>query len=331
MSSIILICPYFGKIDQKLHSLWLLGCAANPDIHFLVITDDKEALGMAAPDNVKGLFMSWDDCVRLVKSRLDFEIALKDPYKLCDCKPAYGHIFSEYVEGYDFWGHMDSTDTVLGDLRKFLNDEVLSAYDKIHSFGHLTLYRNTEEVSLRFLIPPSCGITVRDLFIRPEVTGFDEMDHPWSINTIYRENGFSLLDRIDDLVADLFPSRWAFQIVEDGGKKVPRVFEWERGKLFDVTVNGGRLRKREIGYVHFQKRKMDMQIPEGTDHFYMVPNCFIPADEPLTSEKVEKWSRDRIYLDPLKGRIKRIVNYAGKPDVFFRKVKQALHLRQRRG
>lgn len=326
MNSIILLCPYFGNIRQEMYSLWLQTCAANSDIHFLVITDDKDALRIPVPENVQSIYMSWTDCIARVKNCFDFEVELSDPYKLCDFKPAYGHIFSEYIEGYDFWGHLDSSDTILGDLRKFLNEEILSSYDKVHSFGHLTLYRNTSENNMRYLIPPSCGLTIRTLFSRPEVTGFDEMDHPWSINTIYKENGFPVLERIANLSADLFPSRWPFRIVEDCGKEIPRVFEWDRGRLYDVTAKGGRLQKREVGYIHFQKRKMNVEIPDGTDHFYMIPNCFIPAGEPLTPAKVQKWSRDRLYLEPLKGRIKRIINYAKRPDVFIRKLRQTLKL-----
>lgn len=327
LHSIIFLCPYFGKINREQHRLWLQSCGANPDIRFLIITDDAEALRMAMPENVRGIFMTWQDCVSLVMGCFDFDVVLSDPYKLCDYRPAFGHIFSAYVEGYDFWGHMDSSDTVLGDLRKFLSEDILSSYDKVHSFGHLTLYRNTEENNMRYLVPSAYGTTARTIFLRPELMGFDDMNLPWSINTVYRENGFSLLERIDNLVADLFPSRWAFEIVEDCGKKVPRIFEWDRGKLYDVTVNGCSLQKREIGYVHFQKRKMDIRIPAGTEHFYMIPNSFIPARASLTSAAVEEWSRDRLYLDPLKGRIKRIMNYAKKPDVFLRKLKQILKLR----
>lgn len=322
--SIILLCPYFGKINQPIHSLWLRSCAMNRDIHFLILTDDESALGMPLPQNVKGITMRWDECVALVKSKLNFHISLNDPYKLCDLKPAYGYIFSEYVEGYDFWGHLDSSDTILGDLRKFVTDDILDSYDKVHSFGHLTLYRNTQDNNQRFLIPPKCGITIQELFDRPEVTGFDEMNHPWSINSIYKENGFTLLETIQDLVADIFPSKWAFQIVEDHGEKVSRVLEWNQGSLYDVTVKGESVCKREIGYVHFQKRKMKSLVPTDADHFYIVPNCFLPTDVPMTSRQIIGYSKDKIYMDPLIGRIKRIMNYAKRPDVFVRKLKATI-------
>ena len=320
--SICFICPYFGTINKSIHSLWLKGCAANPSIYFLLITDDTDALAMTMPKNVEGIFMSWDDFVSLVRSKFSFRVVLNSPYKICDYRPAFGHIFSDYLDKYDYWGHTDSGDTVYGDLRKFLTEDLLSKYDKIHMFGHLTLYKNTDEVNQRYAIPSKSGLSVEDIFTVDETLCFDDMYQKASINRVYKENDFSLVERIPNLVADLYPSKWSFRLWEDNGKKNPRVFEWNHGKLFDVTVHGEELCRREIGYVHFQKRKMINEVPNGSDHFYMIPNRFIPATEILTIEMVKSWSKDKLYLDPLKGRIKRILNYAKQPDVFFRKIQE---------
>lgn len=322
--SMILICPYFGTINKPIHYLWLQGCAANPDITFLLLTDDDEALEMPMPENVRGMFMTWEGCVRLIRQTFDFEVSIQSPYKLCDYRPAYGEIFQEYISDFEFWGHTDSGDTLYGDLGQFLTNEMLDSYDKIHIFGHLTLYRNTPENNQRYLRTDSSGINARTVFTTEENLCFDDMYQPASINRIYQENGFSLLERVPNLVADLFPAKWVFQIVEDQGKMIPRVFEWDHGKLFDVTVRNAELHRREIGYVHFQKRKMTNEVPEGEAHFYVIPNRFIPADEPLTVEDVIEWSKDKIYLDPLKGRVKRILNYAKRPEVFLRKVMEKI-------
>lgn len=324
MLGITLICPYFGTIDQNHHLLWLKGCEANPNFRFLLITNDESALAMEMPENVRGIYMTWEDCKALIQSRFDYEIKLDSAYKLCDYRPAYGEIFSDFLSNADFWGHTDSGDTLYGDLGKFLTDDLLEQFDKIHMFGHLTLYRNTAENNRRYTAETSTGTSAREVFTTSENLCFDDMYQKASINRIYSENGFSLLARVTDLVADLFPSRYAFQIVEDQGAKIPRVFEWDHGRLFDVTVQNHQMKKREIGYVHFQKRKMVNEVPTGTDHFYMIPNRFIPADQPLTCGKIEEWSKDRLYLDPMKGRIKRIVNYAKQPDVFVRKVREKL-------
>ena len=322
--SIVLICPYFGVINKSIHSLWLQGCAANPEIIYLLLTDDEEALKMPMPENVKGILMRWDECVALVRSKFEFDIVLNNPYKLCDYRPAYGFIFKDFIAGFDFWGHTDSGDTLYGDLRKFLTNELLNQYDKIHIFGHMSLYRNTEEANMRFAIPAQSGLTIQDIFTVDETVCFDDMYQKASINRLYQEGGFPLIERVTNLVADVFPSKYSFRIVEDKGEMIPRVFEWDNGRLYDVTVQNAELQRREIGYVHFQKRKMTNEVPSGTNHFYMIPNRFIPADQPLTCELVEEWSKDRLYLEPLKGRAKRIFNYAKQPDVFIRKVREKL-------
>ena len=78
------------------------------------------------------------------------EISLSKPYKLCDYKPAYGFLFSEYLIGYKHWGHCD-IDTILGDLDHYLTDEILDNYDKIFCLGHLILYKNTPDINNVFM------------------------------------------------------------------------------------------------------------------------------------------------------------------------------------
>ena len=320
MMSIIFLCPYFGRIDLGIHTVWLQGCAANPSIKFLFITDDRNALNVEMPDNVECIFMEWDDCIRLIKSKIDFDVVINSPYKLCDFRPAFGHIFEEYIEGYDFWGHTDSGDTLYGDLRGFLTNDMLRHYDKIHMFGHLSIYKNEEKINKCYLIPGNTGPTIQDIFSVGETVGFDDMYQKASINRLFQENGFSLLERVPDLVADVLPSKWAFCLWEDKGERKKRIFEWDRGKLYDVTVKECTIQRREVGYLHLQKRKMSNELIAEAKHFYIIPNRFIMAEEPITCEMIEKWSADRVYFDPLKRRIVRIAGYAKSPEIFIRKL-----------
>ena len=78
---------------------------------------------------------------------LGFDVAVESGYKLCDFKPAYGHIFADYIREYDFWGYCD-VDVIFGNIRSFITDELLSEYDVInarHDYltGCFSLYRNT--------------------------------------------------------------------------------------------------------------------------------------------------------------------------------------------
>lgn len=320
MMSIIFLCPYFGSIDLGIYTVWLQGCGANPSIKYLLITDDRNAFNVKTPENVECILMEWDDCISLIKNKIDFDVVINNPYKLCDFRPAFGHIFEEYIEGYDFWGYTDSGDTLYGDLRDFLSDDILRKYDKIHMFGHLSLYKNTERINKCYLIPANSGLTIQDIFSVSETVCFDDMYQKASINRLLLENGFSLLERVPDLVADVLPSKWSFRLWEDKGERKKRIFEWDRGKLYDVVAIEGKIQKREVGYLHLQKRKMINELSAGTNHFYIIPNRFIKAEQPITCEMIEKWSADRIYLDPLKRRIVRIVGYAKNRDVFIRKL-----------
>lgn len=69
--------------------------------------------------------MDWNDCVSLIKSKFYFDVAIEHRYKLCDFRPAFGHIFKEYIDGYDFGGYADSGDTLYGDLRALMLDYIL--------------------------------------------------------------------------------------------------------------------------------------------------------------------------------------------------------------
>ena len=56
--------------------------------------------------------------------KMALDINIQKPYKLCDFKPAYGKIFEDYLEAYDFWVHCD-LDIRWGDIRKFIPEKVL--------------------------------------------------------------------------------------------------------------------------------------------------------------------------------------------------------------
>jgi hypothetical protein len=71
--------------------------------------------------------------------------------RLCDVGPAYGLIFVDAIEGFDFWGHCDM-DLVFDDIRRFLTPDILQAYTKVLIHGHLSLHRNRDDVNHYFEI-----------------------------------------------------------------------------------------------------------------------------------------------------------------------------------
>ena len=65
----------------------------------------------------------------LASEKLGFRIQ-KWTYSQADLQPAYGVIFDEYIQGFDFWGHFD-IDVVWGDIRSFITEEILKNYQII--------------------------------------------------------------------------------------------------------------------------------------------------------------------------------------------------------
>lgn len=150
--SIILLICYFGKLpwyfDYFLHS-----CKFNPKIHFYLITDN-DLTKSQIPLNVFPVQMSLEEMKQIATSRFGFEVALEQPYKFCDFRPALAYLMPKLIEEYDFWGYGD-IDVIYGNIRNFITDEMLIDYDVIsvrHDFlsGVFSLFRNCKEINELF-------------------------------------------------------------------------------------------------------------------------------------------------------------------------------------
>lgn len=298
MKSILFICPYFGTLPKQHMELWLQSCSRNPDIDWLVLTDDRTVYDY--PENVRVKYISFQKVREKFQEKFEFSISLETPYKLCDFKPTYGYVFSEYLDSYDFWGHCDMSDCIFGNLRKFLGEKLLNENDKIGFLGHMSLYRNREDANQRFLLPTKSGVSLKQILGVRENRAFDELT-PYSINTIYKEYQFPSA-RIDEMYVDVSPMRYAFQASvydkfysQSYEKKAPMIFMWRNGKLFEYRIANGKAQKREIGYVHFQKREMKKTFAGVTESYYIVPNQFISRRKTPDIREIEYFSRDRLY------------------------------------
>lgn len=147
--TIALIIPYFGKLpwyfDYFIHS-----CKYNLSVHFIIITDD-DSYDQKVPDNIFIIHKTFEEVKKIFFEKLQMPVAFDDAYKLCDFKPAYGYIFSDLVQGYDFWGYGD-IDIIFGNIRNFITDDILNEYDVItlrHDFliGYFSLFRNIDKVN----------------------------------------------------------------------------------------------------------------------------------------------------------------------------------------
>ncbi len=174
---IAIITCYFGKwpwyFPYFLHS-----CKYNPTVDFIIITDNTEQI-LNRPDNVKIIKKDLNGLRMTFSTILGFKVAIDDPYKLCDFKPAYGRLFPELVKGYDFWGHGD-IDIIYGNVRNFISEEMLDEYELItarHDFlsGTFTLFKNTKKMNELFMLSKD----YRRVFGNATHFCFDECNFLW--------------------------------------------------------------------------------------------------------------------------------------------------------
>lgn len=101
------------------------------------------------------LFTDYEDIARRCQDILGIRIR---PYReLAGTRisaasgPAYGELFADQCQGYDFWGHCDQ-DTIFGRLDRFVSDKYLSDCDVFGNdpdaiCGPFSLYRNCDKVN----------------------------------------------------------------------------------------------------------------------------------------------------------------------------------------
>jgi hypothetical protein len=157
MQSIVLINCYFGKFPWYF-SFFIKSCETNPTVDFIIFSDSK--FNSDLPSNVRIIPFTLAQFNQLASEKLGFRIDVKNAYKLCDFKPAYGLIFSDYINNYDFWGMCD-IDIVLGRIREFITEELLNEYDIIntrHDYltGSFMLFRNNNLLNNLFLKSKDC-------------------------------------------------------------------------------------------------------------------------------------------------------------------------------
>lgn len=285
MKKIILIIPYFGKLPE-FFKVWLISAAHNPTVDFCIPCNAKWSGEL--PQNVKLIPIEWEAICRRVKNVCGEDIVLNEPYKLCDYRPAYGEIFKDDIQGYDFWGHCDC-DLVFGDIRKFLTDEILDRYDRILTRGHFCLYSNTKDVNALYKKTTQYkGISFWDAFHTKYSCHFDE-GH--SINAVFREFGRGTYDEI--CFADISYRHYPFQLAQDiHAKDAKQIYSWENGTLKCFYLNDEKnICENEYMYVHLQKRKMQISTDKLEQEFHIVPNSICLAEQ-ITKEYIEENSRD---------------------------------------
>lgn len=167
---------YVGKLPNYF-PLFMASCFKNTSIDFVVCNDTFTS--SSKDRNVSLVKLSLADFNSLASQQLNFTINVTHGWKINELKPAFGVIFYERLQGYDFWAWSD-IDIIWGDLRAFLTEEVLNEFDVVvpkekWTAGHFTLFRNIPFLNKAFEYSPSYKI----IFLAEKYTAFEESCHRW--------------------------------------------------------------------------------------------------------------------------------------------------------
>lgn len=262
---IAIICPYFGTLPE-VFKLWLKGIEGIDGVRFLLITD--QVINHPSK-NLTLIKMSFSNCKKLIKSKLNLEHDFS-PYKLCDFKPAFGLIFSELIENYNYWGYCD-LDLCFGDLDSVLEKKLYkSEYFRLFDLGHLSVFKKTPGVINLFKNKLGSFTPFNIIKNSQTIWVFDENydDNFGGYNRIFKNEYGSKFYNKRDLIFDVRPSFLGFFDVNDSDFN-NSFFYKKKGKLYAVSINNNSLVRKELCYAHFQKR--EVKFHTTTDGFLITP------------------------------------------------------------
>jgi hypothetical protein len=172
-------------------------------------------------------------------------------YKICDFKPTFGYVFSEYLQNFDYWGYIDA-DSIVGNLNhfwmveNFQDGEIISGTDRM--VGYMTLYRNTDRIN--FLYRQSADY--KKVFNSPNSFCFDEDGGGRPIEAMAQ-----VIQRCGICIRYLKCVNNDFGTLNDHREWV---YDWTEGMLID------RHRSKEIAMLHLMKSKRNPNFVFDTFH-----------------------------------------------------------------
>lgn len=279
----------------------------NPTITWIIFTNDKT--DYQYPLNVKVLYIDFKKMQQRIQSKFDFRVSIEKSYKLCDFRPAYGYIFEDYLKDYDYWGYCDC-DLIWGNIRKFVNDDILNNYDKIGIYGHCSIFKNTYEINRIFMSPLNGEAIYKNVFRENKNHSFDE-EFNNSINNIFMANGLRVFEKLK--IANIYMKSSIFRLVNMNSEHIyevePRVrgfFLWDKGKLERYYVKENKIKKEEFLYIHMQSRKMKNEVNDK--RFKIIPNSFENIEKyPIEYENFNKIKIYHFNMHYLKLRCKNLI------------------------
>lgn len=282
--SIGVISIYFGTFPNYFPQ-WLESCRWNPSIDFLLITDQNIPLSL--PENVHIIKSNLSETKRKFEEALGQPVELEKSYKLCDYKPMYGLAFQEYLKNYDFWGHCD-LDLIWGDIRKFVTDDILKVYDKILPLGHLSIFRNNDEVNNYFKLPGSRRGNYEDVIRTNKICVFDET---YGINAILEANELPIYSK--EVAADIsFRNQRMIIAGKQHNNYKYQIFYIKNGRCLRAYIDSeNNIRTDEFAYIHLQKRHYNNVI--NSNNYIVGQNDFFELPSIITKETIETYNHSK--------------------------------------
>ncbi len=284
-----MIQPYFGMLPNYL-DLALESYAFNSDYHWYLFTDDRSHHDY--PSNVFVTYTTLDRLKRRFQQHFDFPLALERPYKLCDYKPLYGHLFADYIKGYDFWGHFDP-DVIFGRINGFVSDELLQQCDKIFDRGYFSLYRNSPAVNLIYREQLADCVDYRVVLASERNWGFDERDD--GVNAFFGPRNLKL--HAGSRSANIFYGDYALRLCGEPGGKGTKAdqscFAYEKGAIYRHFLLADEIGREEFMCIHLQKRQMEVLCRDASA--YLIYRNAFREVEPITRSFLRSANQDRIF------------------------------------
>lgn len=158
---------------------FLTSAKRNPNLEVIIFSNI--VFQSEFPENVKQIPFSFEELKGLVNEKIESKVNLKDPYKLCDLKPMYGHVFSEYIKDYSFWAFGD-LDLIFGDLDLVLKKLENEEYDLISLrrswiSGCLCFIKNSRKTNLLY----KQSKDLEFILSNERYLGFDEISLRWDV------------------------------------------------------------------------------------------------------------------------------------------------------
>lgn len=239
--SLAIIGFYFGQWPEWIE-FFIETCKWNPDIHWFIYTDRGPPENRA--DNVLIRHISFADYKALARRRTGITADPDNPYKLCDLRPAQGHIHADDIAGYDFFGFGD-LDVFYGHIRGIFTDALLDAHDVLSTHpeivsGHFAVLRNTDALRRAYELMPAFDHWMhKPDYFRVDDREFSRLFEPGGALAHLRTRF------VEEYSTILSPRGW-----HDGTMTYPLLWSWKNGRLTN-TADG----EREFLYLHVMRWK----------------------------------------------------------------------------